>query len=192
MSDYIFSHDPVLDAVNEIISSVGSPPINSLTQLTNADAIDALRMLMRTSRQVQAQGWVFNLQFGEVFTPDAITGKIVYTTDIISMISSNRIINKGGFFYDLDLNTDIFTSPITISEIIREFKFEDLPDVARDYITAKTSRDFQRIKVTSVEMDQSLAIREAETLMRLNALEIDMGGYNLYENNSTVSSNQSR
>lgn len=192
MPDYIFSHDPVLEAVNEIISSVGSPPINSLNQLTNVDAIDALRMLMKTSRQVQSQGHAWNTQFNATFSPDTTTRKIVYTKDIISLISGTRLINKGGYFFDLDANTDRFNGPITVTELVREFKFEDLPEAVQDYITVKTSRDFQRIKVTSPEVDQALAQREAEALMRFNALEIDMGNYNLYENNQTVSSNQSR
>ena len=182
----------MLEAVNEIISSVGSPPINSLNQLTNVDAIDALRMLMKTSRQVQAQGHAWNTQFNATLSPDVTTNKITYTNDIISIISGTRLINKGGYLFDLDANSDRFTSPVTVIELVREFKFEDLPEVVQDYITVKTSRDFQRIKVTSPEVDQALAQREAEALMRLNALEIDMGNYNLYENNQTVSSNQSR
>lgn len=192
MAEYIFSQDPTLEAVNEIISSVGSPPINSLSNITNVDGIDALRMLNKTSRRIQSTGWEWNRQDNVTFIPDALTNKIAYPNDIIKTIATNRLIRKDGYFFDLDANTDRFTSSITITELVRELDFNDLPEAARDYITAVTARDFQRIKVGSVEADQSLAQREAEALVRLNALEIDMGQFNLYENNETVSSNQAR
>lgn len=192
MAEYIFSQDPTLEAVNEIISSVGSPPINSLSNITNVDGIDALRMLNKTSRRIQSTGWEWNRQDNVTFIPDALTNKIAYPNDIIKTIATNRLIRKDGYFFDLDANTDRFTSSITITELVRELDFNDLPEAARDYITAVTARDFQRIKVGSVEADQSLAQREAEAFVRLNALEIDMGQFNLYENNETVSSNQAR
>lgn len=192
MADFIYSDDPLLDAVNTVISSVGSPPINSLNSITNVDAIDALRMLLKTSREVQSKGWAWNSQYGTTLTPDSVNGKVSYTRDIIKAISGSRLVNKGGFFFDLDANTDIFTTDLSFTELVREFNFEDLPEAAREYITAKTSRDFQRIKVGSPESDQPLAIREMEALAALNALEIEMGNYNLYDNNETVSSNQAR
>ncbi|MDY0214986.1 MAG: hypothetical protein RBS24_05725 [Bacilli bacterium] len=192
MAEYIFSQDPMLEAVNEIISSVGSPPINSLSNITNVDGIDALRMLNKTSRRIQSTGWEWNRQDSVTFLPDTTTGKIAYPNDIIKAVATNRLIRKDGYFFDLDANTDRFTSSITITELVREIAFNDLPEAARDYITAVTTRDFQRIKVGSVEADQAIAQREAEALIRLNALEIDMGQFNLYENNETISSNQAR
>ena len=192
MAEYIFSQDPMLEAVNEIISSVGSPPINSLSNITNADGIDALRMLNKTSRRIQSTGWEWNRQDSVTFIPDALTNKIAYPNDIIKAVSTSRLIRKDGYFFDLDANTDRFTSSITVTELVRELAFNDLPEAARDYITAVTTRDFQRIKVGSGEVDQAIAQREAEALVRLNALEIDMGQFNLYENNETVSSNQAR
>ena len=192
MAEYIFSQDPMLEAVNEIISSVGSPPINSLSNITNVDGIDALRMLNKTSRRIQSTGWEWNRQDSVTFLPDTTTGKIAYPNDIIKAVATNRLIRKDGYFFDLDANTDRFTSSITITELVREIAFNDLPEAARDYITAVTTRDFQRIKVGSVEADQAIAQREAEALVRLNALEIDMGQFNLYENNETISSNQAR
>lgn len=192
MAEYIFSQDPMLEAVNEIISSVGSPPINSISNITNVDGIDALRMLNKTSRRIQSTGWEWNRQTNVTFIPNALTNKIAYPNDIIKAVSTSRLIRKDGHFFDLDANTDRFTSSITVTELVRELAFNDLPEAARDYITAVTTRDFQRIKVGSVEADQAIAQREAEALIRLNALEIDMGQFNLYENNETVSSNQAR
>ena len=192
MADYIFSQDPTLEAVNEIISSVGSPPINSLSNITNVDGIDALRILNKTSRRIQSTGWEWNRQDNVTFLSDTLTRKVVYPNDIIKAVAPNRLIRREGYFFDLDANTDRFPTGVTITELVREIAFNDLPEAARDYITMVAARDFQRIKVGSVEVDQALAQREAEALVRLNALEIDMGQFNLYENNETVSSNQAR
>ena len=48
-----------LDAVNEIIGTLGESPINSLENMSNIDAINALRILRTISRQEQARGWSF-------------------------------------------------------------------------------------------------------------------------------------
>lgn len=192
MADFIYSSDPTLDAINTVISSVGSPPINSLSNITNVDAIDALRMLMKTSRDIQSQGWAWNREDSVSLSPDATSKRIAYTQDIIKAVSTTRYVNRGGFFYDLDSKTDIFETPIVIDEMVREVPFSDLPEPVQGYITAVTARNFQNLKLSSAELDQVLAQREMEALIKFNQLELDMGQYNLYDNNSTVSGFQAR
>ena len=58
-----------LDAVNEIIGTLGESPINSLENMSNIDAINALRILRTISRQEQARGWSFNIIPSLTLTP---------------------------------------------------------------------------------------------------------------------------
>ena len=49
-----------LDAVNEILSSIGSSPVSSLEDENNVDVINAKRILKGVSKEIQARGWFFN------------------------------------------------------------------------------------------------------------------------------------
>ena len=48
-----------LQAVNQILASVGQAPVTTLEQ-TNPDVSIALDTLRQVSREVQAEGWSFN------------------------------------------------------------------------------------------------------------------------------------
>lgn len=62
-----------LDAVNSIIGTIGEAPINSLEELTDVDAINALRILRNISRQEQSRGWTFNKTPHFTLNPDVDT-----------------------------------------------------------------------------------------------------------------------
>ena len=49
-----------LDAVNEILSSIGSSPVSSLEDDSNIDVINAKRILNGVSQEIQSRGWFFN------------------------------------------------------------------------------------------------------------------------------------
>ncbi len=48
-----------LQAVNQILASVGQAPVTTLEQ-TNPDVAIAYQTLLEVSREVQAEGWTFN------------------------------------------------------------------------------------------------------------------------------------
>ena len=48
-----------LQAVNEILASVGQAPVTTLEQ-TNPDVAIAYNSLIEVNREVQAEGWTFN------------------------------------------------------------------------------------------------------------------------------------
>ena len=48
-----------LQAVNEILASVGQAPVTTLEQ-TNPDVAIAYNTLLEVNREVQAEGWTFN------------------------------------------------------------------------------------------------------------------------------------
>ena len=45
-----------LDAINEIVGSIGESPINTLENPTNSDVINAIRILSITNRSFQSNG----------------------------------------------------------------------------------------------------------------------------------------
>jgi hypothetical protein len=72
-----------LQAVNQILASVGQAPVTSIdtetitdqngnpvTVVTNPDVAIAYSTLEEVSREVQAEGWTFNKEFNVQFIPD--------------------------------------------------------------------------------------------------------------------------
>ena len=51
-----------LQAVNQILASVGQAPVTTLEQ-TNPDVAIAYSTLQQVSREVQAEGWTFNKEY---------------------------------------------------------------------------------------------------------------------------------
>jgi hypothetical protein len=50
-----------LDAVNQILSSVGQAPVTTL-DLQNPEVSIVLNTLREINKQVQAEGWIFNTE----------------------------------------------------------------------------------------------------------------------------------
>ena len=48
-----------LDAINFMLSAIGSDPINTLVDDTDVDVANAKRILEQVSRSIQRQGWDF-------------------------------------------------------------------------------------------------------------------------------------
>ena len=59
-----------LQAINEILASVGQAPVTTFDQ-TNPDVAIAYNTLKQVSREVQAEGWTFNQEYHYKFTPNA-------------------------------------------------------------------------------------------------------------------------
>lgn len=91
-----------LDAVNEILSSVGSSPVNSLEDDLNVDVLNAKRILSAVSTEVQSRGYRFNTLNNVYLTPDSDTGLVPFAHDYIRVFSSGyKLVNRSGYFSTL-------------------------------------------------------------------------------------------
>ena len=72
-----------LPAVNEILASVGQAPVTTLDQ-TNPDVAIAYDTLLNVSREVQAEGWIFNTEEFYELTPNT-DGEIVIANNILQI-----------------------------------------------------------------------------------------------------------
>ena len=68
-----------LDAVNQILSSVGQAPVTTLN-LQNPEVSIALNTLRETNKNTQAEGWTFNIERHYKLTADSVTC-LLYTSD---------------------------------------------------------------------------------------------------------------
>ena len=164
-----------LDAVNQMLSSIGEAPAVSLTT-DNPEIAIAESTLDEISRSIQAEGWNFNTEYEYPFTPDG-NGQITIPTNILS-ITDNKIKSLGqylttvreGKLYDKIAHSYTFTTTV-YCDVVWVYDFDDLPQPFKEYITTRASRVFASRVVGSEE--QVKLIAQDEALLRSNCITYD-------------------
>lgn len=169
-----------LDAVNEILSTVGSSPVSSLEDDTNVDVLNAKRILESVSKEVQSRGYAFNTLTNVYLQPNAETDFVPYPHEYIGVYASNsKFVNRLGYFFDLSTGENVFPSGITLQEVTVEVPFEELPEAFRKYITVRASRAFQMRYLSSQELDNHLMNEELLAYSDVVDYDLNTGDYNI-------------
>ena len=178
-----------LDAVNSILMSVGESPVNTLNTQSPEVAI-AQKTLQQVTREVLAEGWVFNTENEVKFTVDA--NDQVTLSDAILHVDTNRfyhldtynVIRKDGKLYDRYEHKNTFPDETTMYlDVVWMYAFEDIPQSFRDYITAKAIRKASLRMVSDLEINK--ALEQDEVVARSAAIEYDtrQADYNVFNDN---------
>ena len=174
-----------LDAVNQILSSVGQAPVTTL-DLQNPEVSIVLNTLREINRQVQAEGWSFNTERHYEMTPDASTKQILYPTNMLSMDTNREIhkdkydvVKRGTKLYDRLNHKYTFDDPIQ-ADVVWYFDFTDIPAAIQAYITARAARMCATKMVGDKELNALLQEQELQT--RAAAIEYDcnQGDYSMF------------
>jgi hypothetical protein len=176
-----------LEAVNEIISSVGEAPVSTLENATSVDVVNAVRMLRVVNRDIQSMGWTFNRADNVTLVPDRYEKQIPWDDTIlyIQTYDGSVLRNRGGVVFNVTDNTDVFDEPITV-KVRYLVPFEELPEPFRNYITARTARIFQQRYLTDDSLEQGLAQAEAGAWALVMEYEHDMERNNLTMNQAIM------
>jgi hypothetical protein len=130
-----------LSVVNLMLGTMGEKPLNSLTD-SHAMLSAALGKLDETNRSVQSDGWWFNTEY-LTLTPSIIDNAIYLPNDCLEVRTPlQQLVMRGNRIYNLDGGSYEFTSNMDVT-LIREVEFEDLPEVAATYISARAILAFQ-------------------------------------------------
>lgn len=177
-----------LDAVNEILSSVGSSPVNSLEDDLNVDVLNAKRILKATSIEIQSRGYVFNTLNNVYLSPDSDTGLVPYARDYIRVFTTGyKLVDRSGYFFDLVSSTNEFPEGLTVGELVKELPFEELPVIFRKYITVRAARVFQMRYLTSGDIDAHLQLEESAAYADVVDYELMTGNYNVLNDDQFIS-----
>lgn len=177
-----------LDAVNEILSSVGSSPVNSLEDDLNVDVLNAKRILKATSIEIQSRGYVFNTLNNVYLAPDSDTGLVPYARDYIRVFTTGyKLVDRSGYFFDLVSSTNEFPEGLTVGELVKELPFEELPVIFRKYITVRAARVFQMRYLTSGDIDAHLQLEESAAYADIVDYELMTGNYNVFNDDQYIS-----
>lgn len=172
-----------LDAVNNIIGTIGESPIDTLDDLSNVDAINALRLLREHSRREQARGWSFNIVPEYTLNPDVYTRKIPWNNNYLSLkgLNEEKLVRKGNYVYDLNSDQLEFDASITAEAVIL-MPFDELPEAMRNYIIAKACYQFQNRYFGDDSLTKISTSEIQEAWQYLQEYELDNNDYCLLDN----------
>jgi len=178
-----------LDAVNEMLMSIGQAPVNTLSVSGIQDVNIAKAELAKVNRFVQLYGFAFNTDRGYTLSPD-IDGQIAVPSGVLridpmdpdAQLVQRRHPTKGICVWDSANLTWTIATPVNF-EITWGFAFEDLPEAARYFIAIAAARKFQKRIIGSAELDGYNKEDEEKAWAILVRDERRARGTNMFRNN---------
>ena len=163
-----------LESVNQMLGHIGEAPVNSLadTAALPISASTALTVLREVSKEVQTEEWHFNtITDYEPVKED--TGKLRLPDETLfvdSVDTDMDVVQRGYYLYNRKDRTDVFSETFKVGLTV-QLTWDELPEVARRYVTLRASRIFQGRIVGSAELQSLIAVDEMQARARL--LELD-------------------
>ena len=174
-----------LDAVNQILSSVGQAPVTTL-DLQNPEVSIVLNTLREVTRQVQAEGWIFNTERDYTLTPDSVTNQITYPANMLQIDTTTEkhlgkydVVRRNGKLYDRLHHTFEFTESIH-ADVVWSFDYTDIPPAFQVYITARAARMAATKLIGDQEINKLLAEQEIQTRAAAMEYECNQGDYSMF------------
>lgn len=169
-----------LDAVCELLASIGEDPVSDLEDLPPAGNT-ALLLLRSQSRQLQEEPRWFNYETDVTLTPN-VDDEIEVPTNCLAIDGVDEpLIQVGSLLYNTETKSYEFTTPVTV-EILYHRPWDELPSVARRYITAlsieRFIEGFPGAEPTSASRQRNLQRAQ----MAFFRAELKAGDYNLLNN----------
>ena len=185
MSAPTYAVSTELDAVNQILSSVGQAPVTTLDQ-ENPEVAIVLTTLREINKQVQAEGWIFNTERNYKFTPDSTTKEIQLPTNVIQLdvntqthLGSYDAVRRNGKLYDR-LNHTFQWNEVISADVVWYLSFTDLPTAFQNYITARAAVMCATKMVGDRELYTLLAKQEESTRATVIEYECNQGDYTMF------------
>ena len=178
-----------LDAINSMLIGIGEAPVNTLNSGLQEAEVAAI-LLDNVSREVQSACWSFNTDLRYTLTPNTAkeivlpSNTLVVDTTKLKRDYNTDVIERKSRLYDRTKNSYEFDGDVEV-DITYLFDFEELPEVARRYITLRAGRKFQENILGSSEMTQLQFKDEQAALINLRDFESQSGDYNIFDNYDT-------
>ena len=173
-----------LQAINTMLSTVGEPPVNSLSA-QRADSLIAQNILDEVMREVQSYGWQFNTSDNVEMAPETSTGYI-YIGDSIIRVDMDRsysnydIVIRGNRLYNRVTNSYSFVEAIKTTQVYL-MDFEEMPEIAKRYCTIRAARIFQDRMVGSDKLHGFSLQDEIGALAKMSEYENEVGDYTIFD-----------
>tara|TARA_R100001530_G_scaffold99389_1_gene69091 strand:+ start:557 stop:1186 length:630 start_codon:yes stop_codon:yes gene_type:complete len=178
-----------LPAVNQILASVGQAPVTTLDQ-TNPDVAIAYDTLLQVSREVQAEGWSFNIET-EYEDQTNSDKEYVITNDMLQVdlsssdntYSTKNVVRRNGKLYDKYNHTHEITDTENEEiklDVVWKYDWVDLPVPIQDYIVSRAAAIVSSRIVGDGQQYQILQQKEMQTRAIALEYECNQGDYTFF------------
>lgn len=133
-----------LDAINQMLESINQTPVTTILNNQHPDVLAAISVLNRVSKQVQSMGWWFNTDYNLTLAYNPLTNEVVVPGNTLGVDPSDPDVNyiqRGTRLYDPENSTFEIGKSVDV-DIKVELNFENLPEIAAQYIAAKAEAKF--------------------------------------------------
>ena len=173
--------DTELRAVNSILGSIGQSPVTSLN-FKNPEIEFIYNILTEVSKDVQNEGWQFNLEENVTVTPSGnkiSLGNEELRINVHSAGDDTKLIDTvirydgaNRRVYSLEDNKfDAFTESTYKADIVTLYLFEKIPNVFQRYITYRSAVRAATQLIANPQLVQLLQLQEITA--RANCLEYE-------------------
>ena len=164
------AHMTKLEAVNDMLLSIGETPVQSLSSGLQ-DAAIAEAVLDKSNRQIQMKGWQANTRRNVILTKNASnqfalgldtlkvdTVNPRYTraqntpspSGYINVMMKRSVDDSKFLLYDIDNDTEVWTSETSLTvDIVQLLDFANLPPALQVYIMKDAGHRYQKGLVSS-------------------------------------------
>ena len=174
-----------LDAVNQILSSVGQAPVTTL-DLQNPEVFITVNTLREVSKQVQLEGWTFNTEREYPMIRNETTNEIPLPANLLSIDANVEehkndfdLVMRNGKLYDRLNKTYVFSVNPKV-DVLWYFDFQFLPPAVQSYITARAARMCATKMVGDPQLYQLLSQTEEMARGTLTEYECNQGDYTIF------------
>ena len=179
-----------LDAVNTMLSAVGSSPVSDLNN-PGAEVAIAKNILTETRREILSRGWAFNSDRKmEVAVPSS--GEYIVAENIMRIDGSDGyngnldLVQRAGKLYDRKNHTFTLTESTITVDVIYSLNWTDCPEVARRLMMIRSARVFADRIVGYNHQHRFTIADEYQAMSDLREYEGATGDYNMLTGNWDV------
>ena len=130
-------------------------------------------------------GWHFNKEFNKSYAQDT-SGEIILGSDVLradSTLEANGkdLVQRGSKMYDRKNHTFNIGASVNL-DVVVELDFDDLPEVAKRFITLRSTRIFQDRIVGSNTLHEFQREDEERALYELKQFDQSASDNNIFDN----------
>ncbi len=164
--------------------------------LANPEISFIYNILTEVNKDVQNEGWIFNIERHVKKSPESGTGYITIPANVLRYDlhdnltkKTQDLVRRNGRLYDMVDHTDVFTEDVHL-DIVYLWPYEDLPNVFKRYITYRASVRAATQLVSNPSLVQLLQAQEAFARASCMEYECQQGDHSYLglEHSTTYSS----
>ena len=189
MASTTIDTDTELSAVNSILGAIGQSPVSQL-DYANPEISFIYNILKESNIDVQTEGWLFNIEYHIKENVNASDNKIIIESDVIRIDNTDewdrtrdfvRRKDSDGIWKLYDRVNHTFEYPdddYFHVNVIKLYKFEDIPAPFQRYITYKAAGRAAVQLVANGQLQQMLGVFETQARASCMEYECNQGDHN--------------